>query len=65
MPQPSAPRCASGHDIAPAYSIEDVRTLEVLVFYCETCDVEWNATPAERNAFLQYLEQHPGDVVPS
>jgi hypothetical protein len=59
------PRCAKGHLIETAYTIEDVRTLEVLVFYCAECGVRWDATPEERDAFLQYLETRPGHAVPS
>jgi hypothetical protein len=60
-----APVCAQGHLIATEYTLEEVRTLEVLVFYCQECDVTWNATPEERDAFLRYLESRPGDAVPS
>jgi hypothetical protein len=60
-----APRCARGHLLVVDYTIEQVRALEVLEFYCEECDVRWDASPEERDAFLQYLESHPGDVVPS
>ena len=60
-----APVCAKGHLIATTYTLAEVRTLEVLVFYCEECDVRWNATPEERDAFLQYLETRSGDAVPS
>jgi hypothetical protein len=59
------PVCAKGHLIATNYTLEEVRTLEILVFYCEGCDVRWNATPEERDAFLQYLETRPDDAVPS
>jgi hypothetical protein len=59
------PACGQGHTITPAYTIEEVRTLEVLVFHCEVCDERWNATPEERDAFLEYLQHHPGTVVPS
>lgn len=64
--RPSArpPVCGEGHVIAPAYTIEEVRTLEVLVFYCEVCNKRWDATREERDAFLQYLEQSSGDAVP-
>jgi hypothetical protein len=60
-----APRCAQGHLVTTEYTIADVRTLEVLVFRCEECAVEWQASPEERDAFLQYLESRPDDVVPS
>jgi hypothetical protein len=59
------PVCAQGHAISPSYSIEEVRTLEVLVFACEICDTSWHATAEERDAFLRYLESRPGDAVPS
>lgn len=60
----TAPRCAAGHLIVTAYTLEDVRTLDVLVFTCDTCNIQWNATPEERDAFLRYLEERPEDVVP-
>jgi hypothetical protein len=60
-----APRCNQGHEIAPAYSREEAMTLEVLVFYCKVCDREWHASPEERDAFLRYLDERPGNVVPS
>lgn len=65
-PRPSAgpPVCGKGHEIAPAYTIEEVRMLEILVFHCEVCDQRWNASLEERDAFLQYLEQRSGDAVP-
>jgi hypothetical protein len=59
-----APVCTQGHLIATTYTADDVRTLEVLVLYCEACDVRWEASPEERDAFLQYLESRPGDAVP-
>jgi len=59
------PVCARGHLIATSYTLGEVRSLEVIVFYCEECDVSWNATPEERDAFLRYLETRPGNVVPS
>jgi hypothetical protein len=46
------------------YTLQEVRTLEILVFHCEVCDERWNASREERDAFLQYLEDRPGDVVP-
>lgn len=62
--EPRAPVCVQGHLIATTYTADDVRTLDVLVFYCETCDARWEASPEERDAFLQYLESRPGDAVP-
>jgi len=64
-PPVGPPVCEEGHTIAPAYTVDEVRTLEVLVFHCEVCDRRWDASPEERDAFLQYLEQRPGDAVPS
>ena len=58
------PRCARGHLITTEYTIAQVRALEVLVFRCDECDVEWHPSPEERDAFLQYLEARPDDVVP-
>jgi hypothetical protein len=60
-----APTCAKGHVINPAYSREEARRLEILVFYCEVCDERWQATPEERDVFLRYLDARPGNVVPS
>ena len=60
-----APTCRQGHEIRPAYSREEVQSLEILVFYCEVCDEQWHATPEERDAFLRYLDARPGNVVPS
>jgi hypothetical protein len=57
--------CAEGHLIVTEYTLEEARSVEVLVFYCEECDVRWDATPEERDAFLRYLESRPGDAVPS
>jgi hypothetical protein len=59
------PRCARGHAIVVDYTAEQVRTIDVLVFYCDECDDRWEASPEERDAFLRYLESHPGDAVPS
>ena len=59
-----APRCAQGHLITTEYTVAQLRALEVLVFRCEECDIEWQGTPEERDAFLQYLETNPDDVVP-
>ena len=59
------PVCVQGHVIAPGYTLDEVRTLEVLVFVCVICDTSWDATPEERDAFLQYLESRPGDAAPS
>jgi hypothetical protein len=63
--RPRRPVCAKGHVIWPRYTAEEVRTLEVLHFYCEKCGDRWNATPEERNSFLAYLERQSGDVGPS
>jgi hypothetical protein len=60
-----APRCANGHLIAVGYTLAEARSLEVLVFVCESCDLTWNATAEERDAFLKYLETQPGNAVPS
>lgn len=60
-----APRCARGHAIAVTYTADEVRTLDVLVLYCEACDTRWEATPEERDAFLRYLESDPDHAVPS
>jgi len=45
--EPRAPACAKGHLIATMYTADEVRALDVLVFYCGTCEVEWKATPEE------------------
>ena len=58
------PVCAQGHRIATTYTVDDVRSRDVLVFYCATCDVRWEASPEERDTFLRYLESRPGDAVP-
>lgn len=60
----SQPVCGKGHAIAPAYTIEEVRSLDVLVFHCEVCDERWNPTREERDAFLRYLEERSGEAVP-
>jgi hypothetical protein len=60
-----APRCAHGHVIAVTYTADEVRTLDVLVLYCDECGERWEASPEERDAFLRYLESDPGHAVPS
>ena len=60
----AAPRCGQGHLITTEYTVAQLRALEVLVFRCEECNIEWQGTPEERDAFLQYLEANPDDVVP-
>lgn len=64
-PRVGPPVCREGHAITPAYTVDDARTLEILVFHCEVCDERWHASPEERDAFLQYLERRSGDAVPS
>lgn len=61
----TAPRCAAGHLIVTTYTLEEARTLDVIVFSCDVCNVQWNASPEERDAFLRYLEDRPENVVPS
>ena len=59
------PLCSKGHVIEPVYTIQEVRTLEILIFECGVCDERWNPGREERDAFLQYLESRPEDAVPS